>query len=176
MIYLFKKYSIIKIGVVTCSAAVFTLAPAYAVTTTASFQVTANVITSCALTTPATLPFGNYSPSSGVALTASTTFNVVCTVGTPYSLGLDAGSSTGASVTARQMTSSTATAGSNLLAYGLFKELGRTTNWDNSVAGTGYTATGLVQPYTIYGAIPPGQYGVAAATNYADTIVLTLTY
>lgn len=147
-----------------------------AATATATFQVTATVLKACAVTTPATLAFPNYTPSTATPLAGSTTFNVTCTYGTPYSLGLSAGSSTGATVTTRKMTSATAAAGNNLLAYGLFKDAAFGTNWDNSVAGTGYNGNGLAQPYTIYGSIPAGQYNAAPATDYTDTILLTLTY
>lgn len=125
---------------------------------------------------PGTLAFGNYTPSTGTALAGSTSFTVVCTYGTPYSVGLSAGTSAGATVTARKMTSANAPAGNNLLNYGLYKEGTYATNWDNSVAGTGYVANGVIQSYSIYGQIPAGQYGAGPAVDYADTVTLTLTY
>jgi len=149
---------------------------AQAATATATFQVTATVLKACLVTTPATLAFGSYTPSTGTAATATTAFNVTCTFDTTYSVGLSAGASTGATVTTRKMTSPTAPAGNNTLAYGLFKDSGYLTNWDNSTTGTGYTGNGLPQPYTIYGSIPISQYAAAPATDYADTITLTLTY
>ena len=154
--------------------ALLPLAPAQAASATASFQVTATVVGACLTTTPATLAFGNYSASAATA--GTTTFNVTCTVGTAYSLGLNAGVSAGATVTTRKMTSALAPAGNNTLAYGLFKDSGYATNWDNSTSGTGYTGTGLVQPYTVYGLIPAGQYAAGVAADYADTVTLTLTY
>lgn len=105
-------------------------------------------------------------------------FNVICTLNTPYSLGLDAG--VNGTVTARKMKSAaapTTPVGSNLLAYGLFKDATATpTNWDNTNNASGYVATGILQPYTIYGSIPAGQYTAAPVNNYVDTITLTLTY
>lgn len=156
--------------------AVLPLQSAQAAVATATFQVTATVLKACIVSTPATLAFGSYTPSTGTPTTGTTVFDVTCTFGTPYSVGLSAGASTGATVTTRKMTSPTAPAGNETLSYGLFKESAMTTNWDNSTTGTGYTATGLVQPYTIYGAIPIGQYAAAPAVDYADTITLTLTY
>ena len=150
--------------------------PAQAVTATTTFQVTATVLKACLMTTPATLAFGNYDPAAGTALAGTTTFSVTCTFGTPYSLGLNAGVSAGATITARAMTSPTAAAGHNTLSYGLYKESAHTTNWDNSTSATGYTGTGLPQVQTIYGQIPTAQYAAAAATDYADPITLTLTY
>ncbi len=91
-------------------------------------------------------------------------------------MGLSVGLGSGATLTARKMTSPSASAGNNLLTYGLFKESTFATSWDNSVSGTGYVANGVIQPFTIYGQIPAGQYGAAPATDYADTVTLTLTY
>lgn len=164
------------IAVVACFVNVFSVTPARAVVATSTFQVTATVLKACLVTTPAALAFINYTPSTPTPLAGSTSFTVICTFGTPYSLGLSPGLNTGATVTTRKMTSPTGTAGSNLLAYGLYKEAGLVTNWDNSVTGIGYIANGLVQPYTIYGSIPAGQYDAAPAIDYADTITLTLTY
>ncbi|MFM9428376.1 spore coat protein U-like protein [Variovorax sp. GrIS 2.14] len=142
----------------------------------ATFQVTATVLTACAVVGPGTLAFGSYTPSSDTPLAGSTSFTVVCTFGTPYSVGLSVGLGSGATLTARKMTSSSAPAGNNLLTYGLFKESTFATSWDNSVTGTGYVANGVIQPYTIYGQIPIGQYNAGPAVNYADTVTLTLTY
>jgi spore coat protein U-like protein len=149
---------------------------ANAVTATTTFQVTATVLKACLMTTPATLAFGTYDPAAATPLSGTTTFNVTCTFGTPYSLGLNAGTNAGATVTTRAMTSPTAPAGNNKLSYGLFNDSAHTTNWDNSTSATGYTGTGLPQAQTIYGQIPAGQYTAAAATDYADTVTLTLTY
>lgn len=149
---------------------------AQAATATTTFQVTATVLKACLMSTPGTLAFGSYDPASTTPLAGTTSLNVTCTFGTPYSIGLNAGTGTGATITTRAMTSPTAGAGNNTLAYGLFKESTYATNWDNSVAGTGYVGSGLPQARTIYGRIPVGQYAAAPATDYADTITLTLTY
>ncbi|MDP9879414.1 spore coat protein U-like protein [Variovorax boronicumulans] len=156
--------------------ALLTLLPAQAVTTTTTFQVTATVLKACLMTTPATLAFGPYDPASATALAGTTSLNVTCTFGTPYSLGLSAGSGSGATVTNRLMTSPTAAAGNNTLGYGLFKDSAHQTNWDNSVAGTGYVGNGTPQTQTIYGLIPTGQYTAAPAIDYTDTITVSLTY
>jgi len=156
--------------------ALLTLAPsALAVTTTTTFQVTATVLKACLMTTPGTLAFGSYDPSAA-SLNGTTSLIVTCTFGTPYSIGLNPGVGSGASVSNRLMTSSSSAAGNNTLGYGLFKDSGHLTNWDNSVAGTGYTGSGLPQTQTIYGQILTGQYTAAPATDYTDTITVSLTY
>ncbi|MFS2163938.1 spore coat U domain-containing protein [Variovorax sp. Varisp62] len=145
---------------------------AHATTATTTFKVTATVLSSCAMATPDTLAFGSFTP--GTALTGTTSFTVQCTYGTTYSLGMSAGGS--GSVTSRTMTSTTAASGYNSLSYGLYKDSSYATNWSNSTTGTDYTGTGSAVTYTVYGKIPAAQYAVAPATDYTDTITLTLTY
>jgi spore coat protein U-like protein len=95
-----------------------------------------------------------------------------CTGSTPYNVGLNAGTATGATVTTRSMTGP---AGA-LLGYKLFTNSGHTTNWGNTV-GTNTEAgigTGLAQSLTVFGQIPAGQSVTPGA--YSDTIIVTLTY
>jgi len=157
-------------------SALLATAPAQAVTATTTFQVTASVIKACLVSTPATLGFGSYDPNASTPLNSTTVFNVTCTAGTSYSVGMSAGSGSGSTVTTRKMTSASAAAGNNTLSYGLYKDAARTVNWDNSVSATGYTGNGAAQSLTVYGQVPVNQYTAAPATDYADTITLTLTY
>lgn len=142
---------------------------AVASTATSAFQVTATVGATCTLTST-NLAFGGY---SGSQLAATSTLSVVCTLSTPYNVGLSAGISTGATVSSRAMTGSTSAA---LLHYGLYADAAHTVNWGNTVgtdtlAGVG---TGTAQALTIYGMIPASQ-GVPA-DSYADTVTATITY
>lgn len=157
--------------------ALLALAPsAQAASATTTFQVTATVLKACLMSTPATLAFGPYDPASATALAGTTSLNVTCTFGTAYSIGLSPGAGSGATVGNRLMTSGSSAAGNNTLGYGLFKDSAHLNNWDNSIAGTGYVGNGLLQPQTIYGLIPTAQYAAAPATDYIDTITVTLTY
>lgn len=66
--------------------------------------------------------------------------------------------------------------GANLLAYALYSDSGRTTNWGNTVStdtvpGTG---NGSAQTLTVYGRIAAAQY--VTPGSYADTITATITY
>ena len=96
---------------------------------------------------------------------------VTCTNTTPYTVGLDAGTFTGATVTTRRMTGPAAAP----LSYSLFSDAGRTTNWGNTagswVSGTG---NGSSQTLNVYGRIPAAQYATPGA--YTDTITVTVTY
>jgi spore coat protein U-like protein len=127
---------------------------------TTSFTVTAVVQATCTI---AANPLGFNSTSI---------LSVTCTNTTPYNVGLNAGTATGATVTNRSMTGPAAA----LLGYTLFSNSGRTTNWGNTV-GTNIlaeTGTGAVQSLTVYGQIPAGEY--IRPGSYTDTITATVTY
>jgi spore coat protein U-like protein len=135
---------------------------------TTSFTITVVIQASCSLTA-SNLAFGNYASS---VINSTSTISVTCTNTTPYNVGLNAGTATGATVTARKMTGPA----SALLNYSMFRDSARTLNWGNTVgtdtlAGTG---TGGVQPLTVYGQIPAGQHSTPGA--YTDTIIATVTY
>jgi len=141
-----------------------------AATTTATFTVTADVQTTCNITAQ-NLNFGAY---TGAVLDATTTLTVTCSNGVPWTIGLNAGTSPGATVVTRKMTGP----GADLLGYGLFEDASHTTNWDNTGgsnvrSGTG-AGTGTPQPQTVYGRIPAGSFVGPGA--YSDTITATLTF
>jgi spore coat protein U-like protein len=153
-----------------CAAALLTIPPAasQAEVVNATFTVTADVLTNCFVEAD-NLNFGNY---TGVEVDANTTVRATCSTGTPYTIGLSAGTSTGAVVTARKMTGPA----SELLAYSLSQDAAHTVNWGDTigtdtVAGTG---TGVAQPLTVFGRITAGQFLGPGA--FTDSIVVTLTF
>jgi spore coat protein U domain-containing protein, fimbrial subunit CupE1/2/3/6 len=97
---------------------------------------------------------------------------VTCTNTTPYNVGLDAGTSTGATVNARKMVGP---AGATL-GYALFRDAARTQNWGNTVGADTQTGTGngSAQTLTVFGRIPANAFPVPG--GYADTITATITY
>ncbi|MBV8493465.1 MAG: spore coat U domain-containing protein, partial [Alphaproteobacteria bacterium] len=108
--------------------------------------------------------------ASAVSQTGSLT--VTCTNTTPYNVGLDKGSGTGATITNRLMTGPS----SATVTYGLFQDSGHSTNWGNTVgtdtvAGTG---NGSAQTLTVYGHIAPQTTPQPGA--YADTVNVTVTF
>lgn len=158
------------------SLALFAAVPAAnAATTTNTFAVTATVNANC-LVSATTLAFGTYIPSAtATVLDATSTVSVNCTRGTTFNVGLDAGTSSGATVASRAMTS-----GSNLLPYQLYSNSGRTTVWGNTVGTDTVSGTGAgmgtpqVQSLTVYGRIPDTP--TAAPGGYTDTVTVTVTY
>jgi spore coat protein U-like protein len=137
-------------------------------TATTSFAVTATVTKDCSVSAT-NMAFGNY---SGVLIKSTSTISVTCTNTTAYSVGLNAGLATGATVTNRSMTGP----GSALLRYALFSNSGYTTNWGNTVGTNtlGGTGNGAAQPLTVYGQVPAGQF--VTPGSYTDTIIATVTY
>lgn len=141
-----------------------------AATATTTFSVTATVLQVCAVSA-STLAFGNYDPTSATPTDGTTTVSVTCTNGTAYTIGLNAGTGSGATVASRKMTAS-----SNLLNYTLYQDNLRATVWGNTVstdtvAGTG---SGAAIPHTVYGRIPAQQ--TAPTGSYSDTVTVTVTY
>ena len=147
-------------------------ANSYAAQNTDAITVTANVTAACTIS-GSPLAFGNVSPLGGDVDGAST-LTATCTNGSPYTIGLSAGTSAGAAVTTRHMTLTT---GSTLLDYNLSPVASGGINWDliggtTTRAGTG---NGLAQAITVYGRIPGGQTG-ANAGSYSDTITATIDF
>lgn len=137
---------------------------------TATFAVTATVLPACTVVGGVPLAFGVVTP--GVQRDGSVTVTATCTVGTPYTLALDAGTGSGATVGLRRMTSGSAT-----LDYTLYQDVARTTPWGDGTGGTSTrssTGTGLTQTFTVYGRVPSS--AVASVGVYTDTITVTATY
>jgi len=138
----------------------------FAATATTTFAVTATVQATCTVSA-SVMAFGTYTT---VVSNSTSTVTVTCTNSTPYTVGLDAGLATGATVTTRQMKN-----GAALLNYALFTDSGHVTNWGNTtgswVAGTG---NGNAQALTVYGQVAASQFVTPGA--YTDTITATVTY
>jgi len=144
---------------------------AQATTANSSFTVQVTIAATCTVNSAATL---NFSSSQGL-LTANvdqqSDIQVTCTNTTPYTVGLDQGTASGATVTTRKMTN-----GGNTISYSLYRDSARTLNWGNTpstdtVSGTG---TSAAITHTVYGRIPP--QSTPAPATYTDLINVTVTY
>jgi spore coat protein U-like protein len=143
--------------------------PAFATISTTPLAVSANVVSNCTISV-GTMSFGDY---SGVASNSSADFSITCSKSSTYTVGLDAGLTTGATVGTRQMGITQPAGGLN---YSLSVNSGHSTNWGNTVgtdtvSGTG---TGTSQTLTVYGQIPANQFVPVGA--YADSVVATIAY
>jgi spore coat protein U-like protein len=154
-----------------CGLAIFALLHplcASASTATASIAVSATVLSSCTIGAT-TLAFGNY---TGVVNNQTATLSVNCTNSTAYTVGLSAGSGTGATTASRKMTGPSAA----LLNYALYSDSARSVNWGNAIGTdtTAGTGNGSAQSLTVYGQVSASQ--APTPGGYTDSIVATLTY
>ncbi|HLI12670.1 MAG TPA: spore coat U domain-containing protein [Alphaproteobacteria bacterium] len=142
--------------------------PAEATTATTSFQVTANVQSSCTVSATA-MAFGTYSLTSGN--TATSTITVTCTNGTKATIALDNGQNggRGGSFGTRAMSAG----GSNYLGYDIYTSTAYTTVWNTTNTQT-VTSTGSPVNLTAYGRLPSGQ--APATGSYTDTVTVTATF
>jgi spore coat protein U-like protein len=141
---------------------------ALAATAPSTMGVSSTVQATCRNTATA-LAFGVY---TGTQVDATAIVTVTCTNTTPYTVSLNAGTAPEASVTTRRMTGGAGV----YLAYALYSNAERTTNWGSTigsdvVSGTG---TGSGQAITVYGREAAGQFVTPGA--YTDTITATVTY
>jgi spore coat protein U-like protein len=160
-----------RLALAISSAAVLGLANsgARALTATSSFSVTITITATCTIVSTSTLAFPTQTFMAG-NVDQTTTLQVQCTNTTPYNIGLDAGTGSGATVTTRKMTS-----GANTINYSLYSDSGHSTVWGNTVGTNTVAATGNGSPisYTIYGRVPQQ---TPVPGSYADTITVTVTY
>ncbi len=146
-----------------------------AATATTTFPVTATVLASCSVSAGA-LAFGNYTPGSG-NVTGSSALQVRCTRGTPYTVALSAGTTTGGTLAQRLMAQTT-----NSLQYNLFTTAAYTTIWGDGTGGTATqagTGLGVATPtaFTVFGRLPDSATNQATVTGaFSDTITVTVTY
>jgi|ERR1043165_4788661 spore coat protein U-like protein len=143
----------------------------HAGTATTNFTVSATVVATCTINSASTLNFGNNIGVLAANIDQSSTIQVTCTNTTPYSIGLDVGTGSGATVAVRKLTSGGAT-----INYTLYSDSGHNTVWGNTpptdtVAGTG---NGSAQSFTVFGRIPPQTTPAPGA--YTDTITVTVNY
>lgn len=152
---------------------------AQAATKTATFGVSATVAPNC-LVSADDLAFGNYlgDPDSPVNVDSSSDISVRCSKNAAFTLALNAGTTSGATLAQRLL----AGAGTETLQYNLYTTAGRNTIWGDGSDGTstvGGTGTGMANTLTrtVYGRLPDNAFNQAAATGpYSDTIQVTVSY
>ena len=160
-----QRIALLMLGLMPCAGL-----HAQSQTAETTFRVTARVNAVCEVTAT-DLAFGAYTAQAGTPLQGVTLLRATCTPGSTYNLGLNEGTSPGATVNQRKMAS-----GANALNYQLYSDSARNTIWGNTpgtntVTGVG---TGLAVDHTVFGAVPAAQ--VVPAGDYADTITVRIYY
>lgn len=144
---------------------------AWAQSAQTTMDVSATVVKACVVSAT-NLAFGNYDPTSASPTDASSTITVTCTPGTSFTVGLNAGTTSGTTVTSRKMAS-----GGNRLDYALYSDVARTTNWGNTPetdTPAAVTASTSPSALTVYGRVAAQQ--AVAVGNYTDTVTITVNY
>ena len=136
-----------------------------------TFRVQARVEAVCSIIA-ANLDFGTYTAQGSVPVLGTTLLRATCSPNQNYQIGLNEGTSPGATVNQRKMMSGV----TYTLNYQLYSDSARSVIWGNTqntdtVTGVG---TGLAQDHTVYGTIPPAQQ--VPAEEYADTITVRIYY
>jgi spore coat protein U-like protein len=151
------------------AGAVAAAGAAWAVEATGSMDVTATVANSCTVNSPA-LAFGTYTADSNKD--ESATITISCSGSEDVTLTLNNGANADDPFTTRRMISATT---SEFLNYGL----SAVSSGGTAFPGAGITVEvvgGTPKDTTLYGRIPLGQYAVDFATDYTDTVGITVTY
>ena len=167
-----RNHSLNKLALMSLAAMFLMTADASAQTASSNFQVTANVVASCTITST-DLGFGDYDPlgaHSATPLDANGSVTIRCTKGTNSTIGLNLGSSPSGAI--RRMTG-----GGDFLQYQLYKEAGRTNVWGNSGAdlvNPGAAPSMAPRVVTVYGRVFAAQD--VSSGGYADTIQATITF
>jgi spore coat protein U-like protein len=136
-----------------------------------TFRVSARVEAVCQVTA-VDLDFGVYTGvQGGPVRVGSTQMQATCTPGTTYNVGLNEGTTAGATINQRKMAS-----GANTLNYQLYSDSARSVIWGNTVGTDTVTGVGngLAIDHTVYGSLPGGQ--AVPAGDYADTITIRIYY
>lgn len=166
MTFTFRRLSAgLLLGTLGIAAATGT---ASAGTQTTTFQVTAQVESSCSVAAT-NMSFGVY--SLGTGNTANSTITVTCTNGVNAQISLDPGQNGGKAGTygSRAMTAG----GNNYLGYEIYTSPALTTVWNTNNIQT-VVSGGSPVTLTAYGKLPAAQ-GVTTGT-YSDCVTITATY
>ena len=159
---------------------------AHAATATANLSVTATITSSCTISAPTAVAFGNYDPVSGVNSTTAGAVSVACAKSSIATLWI--GLSDGANPVTGQRNMLGGTGGADKLAYNLMQPAsgavgaacpayGAGTAWTNLQAG-GLTITAppgkAARSFSVCGQIAAGQD--VSVGSYTDTVVATINF
>jgi spore coat protein U-like protein len=144
---------------------------AYAASATGDLAVSMEVTAFCEVKSGGTLTFTPTGAWWNANVDNTGSFNVQCTNGTPYQIGLNDGLHASGGV--RRMNF-----GTEHLNYQLFTDSYGGTAWGNANGSTtkqSQTGDGDVQQHDVYGRVPSGQTAPTPGT-YTDTVTITITY
>jgi len=162
------RVSRIGLMAISCAASLAAFEGAQATQTTATMSNSATLAAYCTVST-GSLAFGTYNGSGAVSTTANV--SVTCTKTTSYTVALDAGTTSGGSLTVRKLVGGSS---GDTLNYTISQDSGHTTNWSTAASAESGTGNGSAQTLVAYGNIAAGQF--VTPDSYTDTVTVTLTY
>jgi len=165
-------YSTIKSALVAGALALPGAVTAQTQTQTGQMTVRLAINGSCSAVSDGFLDFPAQPSGGSIAAEATGHFQVTCTIGTPFQVGLGAGSYFDAGT--RRMADSTVT---NFITYQLFKDNLRSQAWGDQDTDklTGLTGTGNPMDVAVYGRVPSQSFSGPDGL-YSDTVNITVTY
>jgi len=147
---------------------------AQALTATDNLTVSADVIATCTIVA-APVNFGTYDVTAGAPNDATGTVTITCSNGSAVYVTLGQGTQPAAGSTAAAPARQMSAGGTDVLAYSLFSDAGRTTSWGGTQAtGVAQTGSGAADVLTVYGRIPASQAVQSGA--YTDSVLATVNY
>src|ERR1700751_2026875 len=117
------------LGILATACLLQSVESSLATTTTTTFSVSVTLAATCTINSASALNFGGSQGLLTTNVDQTSTIQVTCTNSTPYNIGLDAGTGSGATVATRKLTSGGATVN-----YSLYSDSGRATVWGNTVS------------------------------------------
>lgn len=147
---------------------------AFAGSDTASFAVSASVPDNCVISANP-LAFGNYDAIAGTAVNGQANLAVTCTNGSTGTISLDEGLNGVGTAAAPDRQMDDDTTGLAFLAYELYNDSARTTEWGTGAGDVTHNGDGTEQTHTVYGRITADQ-NTAVADTYSDTVIATVSF
>ena len=140
---------------------------------TTTINVSATVSAYCSVTAD-NIIFGTY---TGAEIDSQSNIHVTCSSTSPYTVALDAGTTTNATVLTRQLRAGGT--GPGVLAYGLFRDSARSLNWGVTTGGTtpdvaSGNGTGSDQDIPVYSKLLAGT--IPAPGSYSDVVTVSVAY
>ena len=140
--------------------------------TPSSFTASVTLGGTCTIAT-SPVNFGTVA-SLASGLTATGGLTITCSNSMPYSIALNAGTTTGNTIAARKL--SLGGVGAGVVSYQLYQDAGGTLLWGDGTTGSVYlgTGSGTAQNVPVHARVP--SQATPASGVYKDTVTATITY
>jgi spore coat protein U-like protein len=171
-----KKFAIIGAALTALPGLLSATHSASAATATSSFKISLTITKDCAISTPADININTGTASALIAgAKGTTTFNVACSKGTPYTIGFAGANDVGADTATHQINTAAPVKYINYQLTDTTAGAANTKPLSATSSVISDTGTGSAQAKTIQAQIV-NYTSMADPGTYTDTVTLTLTY